>query len=157
MKYWGKLSDVDVKIDTGCNYSSLSALTIGFDEEEALKQKELDLENGNIPHFSTRNAGTTKLQILNDRIQYVCSHKDKIENVVFGHKAHNITIAGMSIDDMEFKVSYDTNHPILLGMDVLKQFDIHIHTTSDDKTILLACPLYYMSDKYKQSVIDLMN
>ena len=145
-----------VKIDTGCNYSSISALTVGFTEEEALNQKKIDLENENIRYYNTRNAGTTELQIYNDRIQRICGRTDKIKNVVFGHTAHNITIAGMSIEDMEFKVSYDTNHPILLGMDVLKQFDVHIHKTADGKTILLACPLYYMSEKYKQAVIDLM-
>lgn len=150
-----QLSDVDVKIDTGCNYSRISALTIGFTKEEALEQKELDLKN-NVPYYSTRNSSTTESQIRNDRVQRVLGRADRMVNVVFGHIAHNIKIAGMRIDDMEFKVSYDTNHPMLLGMDVLKQFDIHIHKTEDDKTILLACPLYYMSEKYKQAVIDLM-
>lgn len=151
-----QLSDVDVKIDTGCNQSSISALAIGFTEEEALKQKKLDLENKNVPYYSTRNEGTTELQICNDRIQRAFGRANKMMNIVFGHTARNIIIAGMRIDDMEFKVSYDTNHPILLGMGALKQFDIHIHKTADDKTILLACPLYYMSEKYKQAVIDLM-
>ena len=57
---------------------------------------------------------------MHDRIQRVLGRADRMVNVVFGHTAHNIKIAGMRIDDMEFKVSYDTNHPMLLGMDVLK-------------------------------------
>lgn len=95
--------------------------------------------------------------MFSDKIQYACGHIDKMKNVVFGHTARNIVISGMCIEDMEFKVSYDTIHPILLGMDVLKEFDIYIHKTVDNKTILLACPLYYVSEKYKQAVLGLMN
>ncbi len=83
----------------------------------------------------------------------MCGHIENVKNLVFGHTAHNIIIAGMHVGDMEFKVSYDTIHPVLLGMDVLKEFDIYIHKTVDNKTILLACPLYYVSEKYKQAVL----
>ncbi len=44
-----QIFDADVKIDTGCNHSSISALTIGFTEEEALKLKKMDFEDENIP------------------------------------------------------------------------------------------------------------
>lgn len=151
-----QLFDVDVKVDTGSNYSSLSALTIGFTEEEALELKKKDYNDKNIEWKRERNAGTTETQKRESNIWQVCGCIEKVKNILFSHTAHNITIAGMYIEDMNFGVSYDTNRPILLGMDVLKQFDIHIHKTEDDKTILLACPLYYMSEKYKQAVIDLM-
>lgn len=44
-----QISNVDMKIDTGCNHSSISALTIGFTKEEALKQKDMDLKNIKYP------------------------------------------------------------------------------------------------------------
>lgn len=46
------------------------------------------------------------------------------------------------------RVNYKRSGNILIGMDILKTWDIHIGNDESGKTIFLACPYNQINDEY---------
>ena len=72
-----------------------------------------------------------------------------ISSITFQHFLKNISINGYEIGDYEARISYDRTGNVLIGMDLLKDFDIHIGKTADKETVLLACKNSNLTDEYR--------
>lgn len=60
----------------------------------------------------------------------------------------NFKICNIDIGDRNIRVNYDRKGNLLLGMDILKDWDIHIDTIDTGETIFLACPKNQINDEY---------
>lgn len=61
-------------------------------------------------------------------------------------------IADVPIAKDTIRVNYDGTGNILIGMDILKDWDIHIGTTETGETYLIACPKDQLNDEYYKEV-----
>ena len=80
-----------------------------------------------------------------------------LNSVTFQHSIEKIVIDGYAIGDCGIRISYDRTGNILLGMDILKMFDIHIGTDKDGETVLIACLKDDLSDEYIKELDSLVN
>lgn len=71
----------------------------------------------------------------------------------FKHPTSQFQIAGVPIDQEYLYVNYDRRAHILIGMDILGEWDIHIGTSRvwHDK-IFLGCPNRMLCDEYNDAL-----
>ena len=67
---------------------------------------------------------------------------------MFNHTGLEIDFQGFVVHKDEVKVSYDRTGNILIGMDILKDWDIHMGTVTTGETIFLACPKERLNNEY---------
>lgn len=70
----------------------------------------------------------------------------------FKHYVSNFEIAGVPISHNYLYINYDRTSNILIGMDILKDWDIHIETIDSGETIFLGCPKDQINDAYLQEL-----
>lgn len=62
----------------------------------------------------------------------------------------------MSLADSEIFVNYDRKSNVLIGMDILENWDIHIGKSikpeEEGQTVLLACPYNQLSEEYRSEL-----
>lgn len=148
-------------IDTGCNHSHFSAnVLLGIpvgDTEEKQNELKIILENAKRKALDlyTFNIGTG-VESNGKNIERPKSIKDAIQNkhLKFKEKFDNVEINGLNIGTYSVSVSYDTLDIALIGMDFLKDWDIHIGTVNNEnlpennQTIFLACPKDSINTEY---------
>lgn len=67
----------------------------------------------------------------------------------FMHKISDFTIGGVKISSDKICLNYDRKGNILIGMDILKEWDIHIGVSKETgKSLFLACPVKNKSEEY---------
>ena len=66
----------------------------------------------------------------------------------FVHNVKNIRINDVPMGDFQLRLNYHRTGNILIGMDILKTWDIHIGKIKSGETILLACPYNQINDEY---------
>ena len=66
----------------------------------------------------------------------------------FEHTISEFKIDGVSINTSKIYLNYNRNGNILIGMDIMKDWDIHIGTTPTGETLFLACPQDQLNDEY---------
>ncbi|MDE7200319.1 MAG: hypothetical protein K2O91_00060 [Lachnospiraceae bacterium] len=118
-------SNVPVKIDTGCSIS-----TIPLARFQALKVfcdslKADDIE-GNVPYeisYGVESGG--------ERHSRPSTFEEKMQcpAMKFRHAIKNFHIAGMPVQQDTIYVNYDRKGNILIGMDILQDWNIHIGTS----------------------------
>ena len=101
------------------------------DTEEYKKKAKSDFENGNYSNIIT-NATFEVYKAVN--------------NVT--HKVSDFFIANVPILKDTVRVNYDGVGNVLIGMDIMKDWDIHIGTISSGETFFLACPKDSLNDDY---------
>ncbi len=138
-------NNVPVKIDTGCSIS-----TIPLARFQALKVfcdslKADDIED-DIPYkisYGVESGGERH----NSPITF--EEKMQCPALKFQHTIRNFHIAGIPIDQDAIYVNYNRKGNILIGMDILQDWDIHIGTSKiTEKNLFLACPETYMCQEY---------
>lgn len=73
----------------------------------------------------------------------------ELNSVTFLHKDVTISIEDIQLPITDgVRISYDRVGNILIGMDILKNLDIHIGTIETGETIFLACPKDKINDAY---------
>lgn len=141
----------DLKIDTGCGYTSFPVKTLGIlTNSDRISYKTQDILNG----VKWRKAygietGGTKHKKLN-------TFQDKLscEALNFQKKIIDFSVNGVKLNVNSIFVNYNRNGNLLLGMDILKDWDIHIGTIEDEslpengQTIFLGCPRDQINDDY---------
>jgi hypothetical protein len=136
----------EIQIDTGCQHSliSMNLMYIFLSDEDMLKDKLkwLKCRKYAISHgIESANKNTDdNLNIYNKNIT--------VENIFY-----NISINDINIGNKHMYVSYDTTGIALLGMSIMKDWDIHIGkdiTTGEVK--LLACPNNQLNNDYFEAL-----
>lgn len=130
-------SNVPVKIDTGCSIS-----TIPLARFQALKDfcdslKAADIEE-NVHYeisYGVETGGEKHKKPDTDEEKMSCPA------LKFRHAIRNFQIAGMPVMNDVIYVNYNRKGNILIGMDILQHWDIHMGTSRiTGKKMLLACP-----------------
>ena len=135
--------NVDVKIDTGCSISTIPLKRIWGSTYSCYKLKEKDISD-NIPYcvsYGVETGGQIHKPII--------SKNDKLNSnaLKFKHEIYDFEINGVKLDSKNIYVNYNRESNILIGMDILKDWDIHIGKL-DGITTLVACPYYCINDDY---------
>lgn len=141
--------DIEVIIDTGCAHSHISAdlIYIFLSDEERLKTKDKWIKS---KRFKGIGHG---VESANKQIDYTIDINN--ERVMVYNGFFDISINGVDIGNRALGVSYDTSKIALIGMGILKDFDIHIGTSKIlNKVILLACPKDRLNKEYYRALND---
>ena len=76
------------------------------------------------------------------------------EALKFRHDIYDFEINGLPISHSYIYVNYNRKGNILIGMDILKDWDIHIRTIDTGENIFLGCPKEQINDAYLQELED---
>lgn len=139
---------VDVKIDTGCPRTTILTRKIGVSETKSQLMKERALLDKNVkksPSFGVNDTETFREQVKTNFKKGIYTD---INAISFQYDIYDVSICGVSIKSNKVKVNFDRTGNILIGMDILKDWDIHIGTISTGETIFLACPKDRINDEY---------
>lgn len=159
LNYNGKIiSGNNIYIDTGCTNTLISAdILYGLNsnrhnenEIEKLRKELHGLKaialSSNIEHthgIGVSNLYSSDSNLLNDT------------SVRFREQVTNIEICGVKISNQKVNISYDSLDIAVIGMDIMKDWDIHIgKVTGTQETILLACPYDKINEDYLKALED---
>lgn len=140
--YLFNINKVATIIDTGCEVSTLH---LGNAKANYIKRlKEMDVYR-NIEYSLSRGVDT-----LGNSLNVPISFEEKMQSraIKFKHKVSDFIVAGLDIGDCSIFINYDRKAHFLIGMDILKTWDIHIGRAKSGETILLACPYNQLNDEY---------
>ena len=144
---------VNCKIDTWCIKTSIpiKKLIIGsqsIKEEKALKLKHYAI-NKNIPYERSYGVSDTLSTKKNDDMLIKQGRLIDCTSLKFKQKADILEIAKYDLGPHIIGVNYDRTSNILIGMDIMKDWDIHIgKDTKTHETIFLACQYDNINDEY---------
>ena len=68
--------------------------------------------------------------------------------VIVLQKMYDVKVNDISIGNKYMNVSYDTSEVALIGMSLLKDWDIHIGTNKQGETVFLGCPYNMLNQEY---------
>lgn len=136
-------NNIAVKIDTGC---SVSTIPLGKQQEQFRRlHKRNDLNNQveYLKSYGVESGG--------EQHSEATTLEEKMEDKAykFKHKISNFTLDGVQINHSSIYLNYDRKGNILIGMDILKNLDIHMgYSKKTAGYIMLACPLDSLNDEY---------
>ena len=141
---------VPVKIDTGCSISTMPISKFISAESFVRQLKDEDLKNGveYLISYGVESGG--------QRHEVPRTYYEKMECTAlkFKHAVSNFEICGVPISTEHLYINYNRKGNILIGMDILKDWDIHIGTIDTGETIFLGCPKDQINDEYLQELED---
>lgn len=137
-------SNVQIKIDTGCSISTIPLARFKALNSLCDKLKYDDISK-NVFYVSSYGVETGGKE---HSIPITDDEKIKCEALKFKHIISDFNIAGVPLLNNYMFVNYNRKGNILIGMDILKDWDIHMGTISTGETIFLACPKEKINDEY---------
>lgn len=119
-------NNIRFKIDTGCTYSTipLSKLYL-FDDISSREFKKVDIESDIEYQMSY---GVESSGIKHNKPK-TFEEKMNCPALKFRHRLTNFVLGDYKLPDTDIFVNYDRHGNILIGMDILSKFDIHIGTS----------------------------
>lgn len=144
---------VNCKIDTGCMKTNIPIKklitgTTVMEEAKALSLKENAINNK--VHYERSYGVSDNITIKkNDELLIKQGRLIECASLRFEQRADIIEISNFNIGSKIVGVNYDRTNNILIGMDIMKDWDIHIG--KDNKTneiIFLACPIEKINQDY---------
>ncbi|MBQ9438488.1 MAG: hypothetical protein IJU50_09150 [Lachnospiraceae bacterium] len=148
---------VNVKIDTGCPRTSMPMLKLGLSDFEAYKLKAQDCGDKSIAKSISFGVNDSKQKKEEDKKKFKAKRYMELGSISFRHTAKNFVLDDLDMGDIDVLVSYDRVGNILIGMDILKNLEIHIGTLQTGETVLLACQKGDLSDEYRERLNQLFD
>jgi hypothetical protein len=136
--------DIQVKIDTGCSISTIPVRRLHATKNSCEQKKLYDIQN-NLKYYLSYGVETGGIK---HDIPETEQEKMNCPAMKFEHGITDFYIDGIKICDTTICLNYDRNSNVLIGMDILKDWDIHIGTIETGETFLLACPNNQLNDDY---------
>lgn len=140
---------IEVKIDTGCSISTIPLKRLNVSDTLCKTLKKFDILN-QTPYFLSygiESGGLRHKAPITDEEKMDCPA------MKFEHKIMDFTIGGTEIQSDKICLNYDRKGNILIGMDILKDWDIHIGVSKvTRKNLLLACPMENRSSEYRNAL-----
>lgn len=68
--------------------------------------------------------------------------------VMVSQKCYKVHINNICLGNKYLNVSYDTNQVALIGMSILKDWDIHIGKNKNNETVFIGCPYNQLNQEY---------
>lgn len=147
------ITNINVKIDTGCPYTSIPAQKIGISKNKAQQMKEIDCKNPKVQKRVSYGVNDTIEQKQRAKEEFKNGNFSSIKEISFIHKGFEISFDDIKIHQNQVSVSYDRTGNILIGMDILSKMDIHIGKSKiTNKTIMLACPYEMINNEYYKAL-----
>jgi len=150
-------SKVDVKIDTGCGYSSFPAKRLGISDFDAYSMKRIDSNDDSIVKGISFGVNDTALKRKEDKKKFRSGLYMDLTSITYKHSIIDFAIDEYEISDCDVRISYDRTGNILIGMDILKKLDTHIGTIETGETVLLACKKDNLSNEYRKELNSLFD
>lgn len=130
--------DIEVKIDTGCSISTIPLKRLKVSDALCKTLKRTDVAKG-IPYFLSYGIESGGLR---HEIPVTDEEKMECPAMKFEHGISDFMIGGVKIPSDKICLNYDRKGNILIGMNILKDWDIHIGVSKvTGKSLLLACPI----------------
>lgn len=146
-------SGIEIKIDTGCSYTNIPAQKIGISPKSAEIMKTRDISNDSIKKHISFGVNDSRDKRENDRKLFKAKQYDQLTSVSFVHQVQNLTLDNVNMGDYNVRVNYDRTGNILLGMDILKDWDIHMGMSLvTGENIFMGCPRDRISPEYLQAL-----
>lgn len=137
--------DIGVKIDTGCSISTIPLKRLKVSDTLCKVLKESDIFN-HIPYYLSYGIESGGLK---HTVPVTDSEKMNCPAMKFEHGISDFTVAGMRIPCDKICLNYDRRGNILIGMDILQNWDIHMGTSRiTGKNLFLACPKESICQEY---------
>ncbi|MCM1127955.1 MAG: hypothetical protein NC429_15990 [Lachnospiraceae bacterium] len=137
--------DIDVKIDTGCSISTIPLKRLKVSDTLCKTLKKMDIMNGTsyLLSYGIESGG------LRHEVPITDDEKMECPAMKFEHGISDFMIAGVKISSDRICLNYDRKGNILIGMDILKDWDIHIGVSKvTGKSLFLACPMENKCGEY---------
>lgn len=143
-------NNVTAKIDTGCSVSVIPLAKYMKNKQVLVKLKSQDIEAG------VRSIVSYGVETGNNRPPVPQTYQEKMDSsaLKFEHNVSDFTINGVRINNNTLHVNYDRTGSILIGMDILKNWDVHMGTIDKatlpeyGQTIFLGCPRDQINKDY---------
>lgn len=148
---------IDVKLDTGCPQTTILTQKLGIPAERSAILKQQDIDDPSIkkfPSFGVNDSKEFKNMVKGQFRKGVYAGTSAIS---FNHFIDRISVCGMNVNVETVKVNYDRTGNILIGMDIMKHWDIHIGEILTGETIFLACPREQLNAEYYAELSRLFN
>jgi hypothetical protein len=142
------VEQIDVKIDTGCPYTSIPVAKLGISATESQRLKQADCGDDTIAKEISFGVNDSIEKRQKDKELFKNRQYMILNSISFRHSDVAISIGGVKLEPCSVKLSYDRTGDILIGMDILKDWDIHIGNTEIGETVFLACPNNQLNDEY---------
>lgn len=140
---------IEVKIDTGCSISTIPLKRLKVSDAMCKLLKRADLVN-QIPSFLSYGVESGGFKHKNPATD---AERMDCPAMKFVHGISELTIGGVEIPADKICLNYDRRGNILIGMDLLKDWDIHIGVSRvTGKSLFLACPLECISVEYSAAL-----
>lgn len=140
--------DVNVKIDTGCPRTVIPVSKLGISKFKASIMKAVAIADDNVSKTIGFGVNDTEEYKKKAKEDFEKGNYTNLKSVSFTHKVEDFFISNVHITKDTVRVNYDGVGNILIGMDIMKDWDIHIGTTSGNETFFLACPKSSLNDEY---------
>ncbi len=127
--------DIEIKIDTGCSISTIPLRRLKVSDTLCKVLKRLDISN-DVPYYLSYGVESGGLRHAEPTTE---EEKMNCFAMKFEHGVSDFIIAGMKIPCEKICLNYDRRGNILIGMDILQNWDIHMGVSKvTGKNILLA-------------------
>lgn len=137
MGIYGYHYELEVKIDTGCSYSTIPLKRIGvYTEYELNEMKKRDIMDKIDFKISYGvETGGQRHRTIN-----TMKEKEKSSAIKFKHRLEHLLIGGYDFGSRDVYYNYNREENILIGMDILSRMDIHMGTDKNTgEYIFLSC------------------
>lgn len=150
-----EFNGVDVKIDTGCPKSSIPIKRLGISKKDAEKLKKRDCLNELVTKNISFGVNDSEEKRKNDKEKFNRGEYELLASVTFTHTDAVLELEGVPLSNSVIKLSYDRTGNILIGMDILKDFDIHMGESKLlFEYVLLACPKNLLCNEYYEALYE---
>ena len=141
--------DIEVKIDTGCSISTIPLKRLKVSDTLCKVLKGADIA-GHIPYYlsyGVESGGLKHTAPVTDSEKMDCAA------MKFEHGISDFTIAGVKVPCDTICLNYDRKGNILIGMDILQNWDIHMGISrKTGKNTFLASPKAVISQEYVEAL-----
>lgn len=151
-KLFGEIKTCEFKIDTGCRVTCIPIKRLGVDNDTALELKHRALLSG-VKYV--RSHGISDTSEVREKDEQLIKNDRAIDckALKFYHPIKDWKLSQFYIGDVTIGVNYDRTSNILLGMDILKDWEIHIgKSILTGETTFLGCPSNQITKEYLQAL-----
>lgn len=148
----GKTINGKFKLDTGCGYSTISYRVLcNVSHNSALKYKEQAILSG-LKYQRSYGVSDTEMIKEKDRQLIMEGRLAECTALKFTHENVRMSLNGYELTH-DIAVNYDRTSNILIGMDILKNFDFHCGISEmTGEYIFLGCLKRNLTQEYLEAL-----
>lgn len=145
---FGKTITCSVKIDTGCDRTIIPIYLFGVSKEQRVQMYNDELKSFKKKYLA--NCYSDMGNNILDKEEYA------FINTNFEYENVDIVLNNILLKNQSVLINYGIEKRILIGVDLLKQLDIHI-STFNENTILVACPKNNINQEYINKLNEIIS